>query len=129
MSALKARSVYPAHGTDALVADRAGNPYEGIIDAVLFFTDSSTLDVYERISISEAGVVRRTQYSYHLRVNGEDVLRADFDPHLPPELRYHRQRPDGSGGWTHEPSARATLTSFIDNECWDFVSAHYEDED
>jgi hypothetical protein len=37
------------------------------------------------------------------------------------------QTAQGGGRMSRAP--RATLTSFIDNECWDFVSAHYEDED
>ena len=128
LAALRKRSVYPAHGTQAIRADRAGDPHKGIIDTTLLFPEEARLEVYERIEINEVGVVHRTQYSYHLRIAGEGVVRTDFDPDLPEDLSYHIQHPGGSGGWTHEPTERITLVSFVDTLCWDYVSTYYDEE-
>jgi hypothetical protein len=128
LAALSKRSVYPAHGVEPFIADRAGNPHKGIIDAVLYFTAEATLDAYERIEVDEDGVVRRTQYSYHLRIEGTNLLRVDFDPDLPEDIRYHVNRPSDQGTWTHEPAERITLMAFVD-ECWGYITNHYESSD
>jgi hypothetical protein len=95
------------------------DPSFGIIDVRIWFDDQAFLDVYEHVRVDSYGRPHREHYSYHLEVDGIEVLRHDFDPDLDDALQHHVHE-ERRGHTLHIPSPRITLVYLVE-QCWGLI--------
>lgn len=116
-------------GSDSMVLESPDGRH-GVIDARIWFDDEAFLDVYERVEISDRP--HRLHYNYQLMVDGEDVVRYDYDPSLDEEYQHHINRPGADGSNIHVPHERVSLRPVLEG-CWfaidSFRQQRAEEED